>query len=99
MGKLKQVLKTFPTSSLNFIQFSSKKRWASQFIEWDLDANKITPHDQGQYFRDANKVFGKFSKKSSTLNEAGLGNVFYDNIFQYIMGIVILSHTVTYFIL
>ncbi len=95
----KIVFKEFPNLIDNFSKFETNQNWKLQFVEWDVELDKLDTNDSHNYFRDANLVFEKYSKKSSTLNDAGVINIFYDNIFQYSAALTIIVHGIIYGIL
>ena len=95
----KSVFKSFPTSIFSITRFDKNDNWKMQFVEWDIDPDKLTLNDDGFYFRDANLVFDKYSSRSAELNDSGVLNIFYDNIFTYTSFVVIITHVVIYGIL
>jgi len=95
----KTVLKKFPKTSYSLYKFESNPDWKLQFIEWDIDLEQIDIQDSNNYFRNANLVFEIYDSKSSDLNEAGVINMFYDNIFQYIIVLLIIVYCFVYGIL
>lgn len=95
----KIIFKEFPNTETNFSRFNTNTDWKLQFIEWDIELDKIDTQDSNFHFRDANIVFKKYSKKSTTFNDAGIINVFYDNSFQFATAIAILVHGIVYGIL
>ena len=95
----KTVLKKFPKTPYSLYKFEPNPDWKLQFIEWDIDLDKIDIQDSNNYFRNANLVFEIYDSKSSDLNEAGVINMFYDNIFQYVIVLLFIVYCFVYGIL
>jgi hypothetical protein len=72
------------------LSFKPNEFWRTQFLEWDIEPTQVDIMDKNGLFQRANYIYKKTISQASSYNHAGIVNLLYDNIFQYLVALIII---------